>query len=181
MTPAAHAQAGAQLISLVVFALAARWYVLPWLATRSRASALTALLWVHVFRYVALQIYSAQTGGFPISADGAREIVTGDVGGAFIALCAIVLLRRQSRLAVPLVWLLTAETAYDTVMNVRGGIQEHLMGAASGVTWMVLVYFVPMVVVSTVLLVMQLVSRRGRQMDAEPHAHSSASVDGLVS
>jgi hypothetical protein len=181
MTLAQQAQGGAQLISLTVFALAARWYVLPRLGTLTRASALTALLWVHVFRYVALQIYSAQTDGFPISAGGAREIVLGDVGGAFIALCAIVLLRRGSRLAVTLVWLLVAETAYDTVMNIRGGIHEHLMGAASGVTWMVLVYFVPLVVVSTVLLVIQLVSHPSQQSDREPLSRPSVSGEGLAS
>jgi hypothetical protein len=181
MSLAEQAQGGAQLISLIVFVLAARWYVLPWLGALSRASALTALLWIHAFRYVALQIYSAQTGGFPISAGGAREIVLGDVGGAVIALCAIMLLRRRSRLAVPLVWVLVAETAYDTVMNIRGGIREHLMGAASGVTWMVLVYFVPLVVVSTVLLVVQLVSRPNPQSDREPLRRPSVSGEGLAS
>jgi len=37
--------------------------------------ALSALLWVHVFRYVALQVFSAQRDGFPISDSGALEIV----------------------------------------------------------------------------------------------------------
>jgi hypothetical protein len=61
------AQAGAQLISLFIYAMIARWYVAPWLKSRGRADALIALLWVHVFRYVALQAFSAQRDGFPIS------------------------------------------------------------------------------------------------------------------
>jgi hypothetical protein len=52
--------------------------------------------------------------------------------------------------------LLAAATAYDSVDNIRGGIHEHLMGAAGGVTWPVLVYAVPMVVVSLVLIIWQL-------------------------
>jgi len=40
------------------------------------------------------------------------------------------------------------------------------MGAASGVTWMILVYFVPMVVVSGVLMVWQLYARRGEELDS---------------
>jgi hypothetical protein len=159
------AQAGAQLVSLIVFGVIARWYVVPWLRNRSRADALIALLWVHVFRYVALQVFSAQRDGFPISSGGAMDIVLGDVAGAAMAFIAIILLRQRLRAGMALAWLLAAETIYDTVENIRGGIQEHLMGAAGGVTWFVLVYFVPMVIVSLVLIVWQLYSRRGEALD----------------
>jgi hypothetical protein len=161
------AQAGAQLISLFVFGAIARWYVVPWLQRRERADALIALLWVHVFRYVALQVFSAQRGGFPISDGGAMDIVIGDMAGAVMAFIAIILLRHRLRAGVALVWLLAAETVYDTVDNIRGGINEHLMGAAGGVTWLILVYFVPMVVVSLVLMVWQLYSRRGEALNRE--------------
>jgi hypothetical protein len=163
LTPA---QAGAQLLSLIVFASIARWHVIPWLNSRPRVDALTALLWVHVFRYVALQVFSAQHGGFPISDGGALEIAAGDVAGALMAYVAIVLLRNGSRLAVPLVWVLAAETVYDTVSNIRGGVSEHLMGAAGGVTWMILVFFVPMITVSLALIIWQLLARRGEALDA---------------
>jgi hypothetical protein len=158
------AQASAQLISLIVLIAIARWHVIPWLNSRPRADALIALLWVHVFRYVALQVFSAQHDGFPISNGGAMEIVVGDVAGAVVAFIAIALLRRRVRLAIPFVWLLAAETAYDTVTNIHGGVQEHLMGAASGVTWLILVFFVPMVVVSGVLMVWQLYSRKNEEL-----------------
>ena len=158
------AQAGAQLLSLIVFVAAARWYVVPWLKSRTRADALSALLWVHVFRYVALQVFSARHDGFPISDSGALEIVIGDVAGAAIAFAAITLLRYRVRLAIPFAWLLALETVYDTVTNIQGGVREHLMGAASGVTWMVLTYFVPMVVVSCVLHLWQLYARRGEAL-----------------
>jgi hypothetical protein len=94
------------------------------------------------------------------------EIVVGDVAGAAIAFVTIALLRYRVRLAIPLAWLLVAETAYDTVTNIHGGVREHLMGAASDTTWFVLAYFVPMVVVSTVLIAWQLYSRRHEALDA---------------
>jgi hypothetical protein len=174
MNPTVPAQAGAQLVSLVVFALAARWYAVPWLNGRPRAEALTALLWVHVFRYVALQIFSARNGGFPISATGAHEILLGDVGGAAIAFATIVLLRRGASFGVALSWLLAAETGYDTFTNIRGGVREHLMGAASGVTWMILVFFVPAVIVSAILIVWQLLSRRGEPLGRAKRAPRDA-------
>ena len=68
--------------------------------------------------------------------------------------------RRKSAAGVALTWFLVAETAIDTFLNIRGGIEEHLMGAAGGVTWMILVFFVPAVIVSIGLLAWQLVSRR---------------------
>jgi hypothetical protein len=160
VNPLAPAQAGAQLISLAVYIVIAIWYVAPWLARRERAKALIALLWLHVFRYVALQIFSAQQEGFPISIDGAMEIVIGDAAGAIIALAAIVLLRLRANAGVILTWLLVIETATDTVLNIHGGIEEHLMGAASGVVWMILVFYVPAIVVSVGLLAWQLVTRR---------------------
>jgi hypothetical protein len=114
------AQAGAQIISLAIYIAIARWYVAPWLSQRERADALIPLLWVNVFRYVALQIFAAQREGFPISMGGAMEIVIGDVGGAIIAFTAVVLLRKRSFAGVVLSWLLVAETVTDTFLNIRG-------------------------------------------------------------
>src|SRR5262249_15751911 len=158
------AQAGAQLMSLVVFSLVSGWYVVPWLKGVGRARALTAFLWVPLFRYRALQAISAQKSGFPISDGGLAEIVVGDVVGAVIALVTIAALRHRARLAIPLAWFLVAETTYDTVSNIRGGVHENLMGAASGVTWMILGFYVPMVVISLVLMAWQLYARRGETL-----------------
>lgn len=174
------AQAGAQLITLLVFITLARWHVAPWLAKRERAEALIALLWIHVFRYVALQIFVAQRDGFPISTGGALEIVIGDVGGAIIAFIAIVLLRQRAFAGAVLCWILVVETATDTFLNIRGGIEEHLMGAASGVTWMILVFFVPAIIVSIGLLVWQLISRRHEALTASPHRNNAILATGLL-
>lgn len=172
MTYLVPAQAGAQFISLFVYALIAKWYVTPWLSGLKRADAITALLWVHVFRYVALMTFSAQRDGFPISNDELFDIVIGDVAGATIALIAIFALRYRLRLGIVLAWLLAAETIFDTVTNIRGGVREHLMGAAGGTTWLVLVFFVPMVVVSVVLLLWHLSARHGEALDPSVHSQT---------
>lgn len=59
------------------------------------------------------------------------------------------------------------ESGADGKIAIAGdqGSREHLMGAASGVTRMVLTYFVPIVVVSCVLLIWQLYARRGVALD----------------
>lgn len=165
-----------QFISLLVFAAIARWYVAPWLKSLNRSSALVVLLWPHVFRYVALQAYSAQHAGFPISDAGLREIVYGDVGGAVIALTAIIALRHRSRTAIPLVWLLVITTVVDTVLNISGGIRENLFGAATGVTWMVVSFYVPMLMVCLCLTVWQLHARWGESIASSPIPAKSRAV-----
>jgi hypothetical protein len=154
----------AQLLSLVAFVTIARWYVMPWLRLQQRATALTALLWPHVFRYVALQVYSAQRAGFQISDSGANRIVYGDVGGMILALITITALRHEVRAATALVWLLVIATAIDTVLNISGGVREHLFGAVTGVTWMVVGFYVPLLMVSLGLTIWQLYSRRGEAL-----------------
>ena len=175
MTYLVPAQAGAQLISVFVYALIAKWYVAPWLSERNRADAIIALLWVHVFRYVALMAFSAQRDGFPISNDGLFEIVIGDVAGATIALLAIFALRYRARFGIVLAWLLAAETIFDTVTNIRGGVREHLMGAAGGTTWLTLVFYVPLIIVSVAVLLWQLSTRHGEALDpAIPAIHDKS-------
>jgi hypothetical protein len=160
------AQAASQLATLFILIAVARWYAAPFLAVWGRAEALIPLLWVNVFRYVALQIFAAQREGFPISMGGATEIVIGDVAGAVIAFAAIILLRRRLRAGIALSWVLAVETVIDTFLNIRGGVEEHLMGAATGVTWMILAFYVPAIIVSIGLLIWQLVTRRGEALDA---------------
>lgn len=148
-----------QLISLIVATLASAWYVIPWLKRRSRADALVPLLWVQVFRYIALQIYSSQYGGYPISDEALHHILYGDLAGAGLALLAIAALRRRSALGIGLTWLLAAETVIDVAVNVMNGRREHLFGLAHDVGWLVVTFYVPVLLVSTVLVVWQLVSR----------------------
>ena len=170
------AQVGAQLLSLVVFATMAKWYVAPWLNSRGRADALIPLLWIHAFRYIALQAFSAQRDGFPISDGGLMEIVVGDVAGSVIAFAAIVALRYRARLAIPLTWLLVVETATDTFLNIRGGMHENLMGAAGGVTWLILGFYVPLLMVGLVLIIWQLYARRGEAIDSAAGASARRSA-----
>ena len=154
------AAALASLLSFAIFALMAVWYVAPWVATQQRAEALTPLLWVHAFRHIALQIFSAQKFGFAVS-DGARDaIAAGDVIGMILAVIAIVALRYRARIAPVLIWVFVAETLFDLVSSTVAGVREQLFATASGVTWLILTFYVPLLWVSLGLIVWQLYARR---------------------
>ena len=169
------AHALAQLASLLVCVVLVAWYVAPWARLRDRADVLVPLLWVHVFRYVALQLFSAQQAGFPISDSGRDQIVYGDLAAAALAAVALVALRHRTRFAVPLAWLLVVETGVDFVRNVRNiGMREHLIPAESGVEWLITTFYVPLVLVSTGVMVWQLYTRRGEPLTV--HADAGGAI-----
>ncbi len=158
----------ASAFSLVILVLMAAWYAVPWLKSRSRADALTPLLWVHAFRYVAFQIFSAQRFGFAVSDATRNQILAGDVIGAVLAVLTIIALRKRTPIAIGLAWLFAVETALDLAMGAVAGIDEQLFETASAVTWLILAFYVPLLWVTLGLIVWQLYSRRG-----EPYLEGS--------
>jgi hypothetical protein len=156
----------ASIISFGALIAAVAWYAAPWLNARPRADALIALLWIHAFRYVALQVFSAQRVGLAVT-DGMRDqIAAGDVIGALLAFASIVALRARSRFAVPLVWLFVAETLYDLAASTVEGVREHLFETANGVTWLILTFYVPALWISLGLVAWQLFARRFEPLSA---------------
>lgn len=171
MVSLANAQIGAQLASLAVFALLAVWFAVPFLRSLERAQALIAIASIHIFRYVTLITFSAKHDGYPISDVAAFEAVGGDVVGAAIAVVAVGFLHaRWHRLGIAACWLLAFATAADFAVGIHRKALEPLWGAASGLTWFVLNFYVPLLMVSLPVLVWQLCTRYG-----EPFASSDGS------
>ena len=146
-------------ISFLVFIVLAAWYAAPWMRRQTLAVALSLPLSVHAFRYVALQIFSAQHFGFRISDRVAGEIAWGDVAGALLALAALWLLRRGSRAAVPVVWIFVVESLVDLANATASGIRERAAESAFAVTWLILDVYVAMLWVALALVIWKLVAR----------------------
>jgi hypothetical protein len=148
-----------QLITILIYAVIAWWYVAPWLRRRPLTQALTALLWVHVFRYAVLYIYVAQHEGYPISPVATEELVIGDLTGALLAIASIVALRFKWRLGLVLSWLVVAESVLDFLGATYFRISEPARADATGVWWVIFVYFGPLILVSLPLMAWQLYTR----------------------
>jgi hypothetical protein len=161
MTPASASLIATALAFLLAAAFAV-WHVVPWMRQRPVAVAISACLWVHVGRIVALQIYSARRFGFEIPLAAAQQIQWVDVVGAGLALLGIWLLRRRSAAAIPVVWLFVVETALDLAYGAVSGIRHHATDTAHDLTWVILNFYVPVLWVSTVLVAWQLVTRRNQ-------------------
>jgi len=153
-------------LSFVVYAIITLWHVIPWLRTKGRAAALAPLLWVNAFRHVALQVFSAQRAGLRAPEHLRDQIAYGDVVGMVLAVLALVALRARARIAIPLVWLFVVATAEDLVSTLVGGMREGMLGRAGGVTWLILVFYVPALWVTLALVVWQLIARRGETLDS---------------
>jgi len=147
-------------LSFIFGVTAANWYAVPWLRAHRRATALIPLLWIHALRYVAFQIFSAQAAGFDVPDDLRDRIGYGDALSAVLAFAAIAALHYRTAIGVALAWLFSAVGMVDLLLAMIGGIQAHLFAKAEGVTWLILTFYVPILWVSHVLIIWQLVSRR---------------------
>jgi hypothetical protein len=151
-------------ISLVVYSLIAIWYVVPWLKKLDKRQALTAPLWVHVFRYLALYLLVAQREGYAISEPVLKVVVIGDLSGAVLALTGIIFLRMRSRLGPIFATLVLIASIIDIIV---GSYFRSIHGQdpeATGVWWLVFVFFAPAVIVTMPLLGWQLYKRRGEAL-----------------
>jgi|SRR5215467_13414352 len=168
------AAALASVLSFLIFVIMAALYLVPWLANRQRPEALIPLLWVHAFRYVALQIFSAQQFGFAVSDATRDQIAYGDVIAAILAVISILALHYRVRMAPVLVWLFVAEATFDLVNATIAGVREQLFATASGVTWLILTFYVQLLWVSLGLIFWQLYSRRQEPLALAVRKPSSA-------
>jgi hypothetical protein len=166
-------------LAFVFVAVLAAGYAVPWMRQRPPAVAIAACLWVHVFRIVALQIFSARRFGFDVPLAAAHQIAWGDVLGACLAVLAIWLLRRPSSAAILVLWLFVIETALDLIYGTAIGIRHHATDTAHDLTWLILNFYVPMLWVTLALAVWQLVTRRTELLGSvNPESPGPAAAPG---
>jgi hypothetical protein len=152
--------------SFAIFGLATAWYAVPWLRDRQFDQAVVPLLWIHAFRYVALQLFSAQQFGFAASNSAVKEITYGDLVGAALAVASLIALRRRWSGARPLVWAFVLATVVDLGNALRVGLAESLFDTAHDVSLVILTFYVPLLWISTGLVIWLLLRPVGQQ---EPH------------
>lgn len=159
MTPTV-ASLVAAMLAFVLVALFATWYAVPWMRQRPAAAAIAVCLWVHVFRIVALQIFSARRFGFEIPLTAAQQIAWGDVVGAGLAVLGLFLLRRRTAAAVPVLWVFVIESALDLINGSILAVRYHATDTAHDLTWVILNFYVPILWGSLMLVCWQLITRR---------------------
>jgi fucose 4-O-acetylase-like acetyltransferase len=139
--------------SLVAFGLLGRWHLGPRLAATSREAALVPLLWIHVFRYAPLALYATGQVDPRVPSDVAVAIGYGDLVSAVLALLAVCALELRAPAAIPLAWVFTVVGSGDLVWATYKAVGAQLYKLYIGWNWYILNFYVPMLIVSQVMII----------------------------
>jgi hypothetical protein len=151
--------AGAALtLSFVYGVAAAGWYVVPWLQDIERTAALVPLLWVHVFRHVALQVLGSATRGFDVPPQVRDRIAYGDVATSVLAFVSLAALTYDLPFAMLLVWAFSVVGILDLVNAMVSGLRVDAFPKAFDITWLILTFYVPILWITHVLILWKLVT-----------------------
>ena len=146
-------------LSLIVYALIAKWYVWPRLTTLPLHEALVPLLFVHALRHIGTTVLV--TGVIDPATPQAFTVplAYGDLVAGLLALLCIFALRGRWSLALPLVWLFNIWGAVDLLNAAYQGIRLDAVRYALGATWYIPTFFVPALYVTHVMIFMLLLKR----------------------
>ncbi len=145
-------------LSVVTWALLARWFLAPRLAALPRDAALQPLLAVQTLRYIGLVFLAPAATGPSLSQGFAIPAALGTALAGLLALLAIAALRSRSRLAIPLTWIQTVEGVADFA-NAFAQARSAGVVAELGAAYYVPIVIVPAAIVSHVMILGLLLRR----------------------
>ncbi|HEY7038011.1 MAG TPA: hypothetical protein VID28_04125 [Methylomirabilota bacterium] len=157
------------LLSLVVYALIARWYVGPRLVSLPVGQALQPLLALHAFRHLGMVFLVPTVVGATLPPNFALAAAYGDLLAGLLALAAIVALRARAAIAMPLTWVFNVLGLLDLVNAFYQGLSHDVqLGAA----YYIPTFIVPALIV-THIMIFRLLLRHplaaGRRLPAPSH------------
>jgi hypothetical protein len=143
-------------LSLVAYALIAAWYVIPRLSGKPRETALQPLLWVHAFRMIGGTVLAPGAIAVAVPILFQKMVGYGDLITSALALLALIALRTRLTGAIALVWAVVAVGAADTINAIIQSMRYSVFAHALGVNWVIVTIYVPALLVSSVLILWQL-------------------------
>ena len=144
-------------LSLVVWGLIAKWFLAPWLETKSPHQALFWLTLPHAFRHLGMVFLVPGVVGQALPHAFAAPAAYGDLAAGVLALGALIALRTGWRGAVALVWVFNVVGTVDLLNALRHANAVPDLGAA----WFIPTFFVPLLLVTHFMIFARLL-RRGR-------------------
>jgi hypothetical protein len=142
------------LLSFVVYALVARWYVQPRLAPLPLEAALQPLLVLHALRHMGMVFLVPTVVGPALPASFAIPAAYGDLLAGVLALAAIVALRARSPIALPLTWLFNVLGLLDLINAFYQGLTHDVQ---LGPAYFIPTFIVPALVITHVMMFRMLV------------------------
>ena len=144
------------LFSLLVYSLLARWIIVPKLAPMKQNDRLFWLVLPHTSRHIGLSFLVPGLTAGELRDGFAMPTAYGDFITAILALVSLLLLKRESRLAIPLVWVTTLFGTADLLKALSNPDMVPILGT----TWYIPTMWVPLLLVSHFLTARELLSSR---------------------
>jgi len=148
------------LTSAVVFGVVAAWYVWPALTKLSRNSALTALLFVQVPRYVGMTVLVSDMIDPKLPREFLSNTAYGDLLEAALAFVSIIVLRSNWRVAIPLVWVTTTWGFLDLLNGLRNVLQINVPSFNLATLWYIYTFYAPLVLIAHLMTFWILIKSR---------------------
>ena len=147
------------IISLFVFYTLIRWYIHPRLSKQNFSDILSFLLIINVFRYLPLSLFMPGQVSelFPQYLKGV--VAYGDLASAMLALVSLFLVRRESPLARPMVWLFSMVSVLDMVIVLSLAMSEKVYQLDLGANYFTVSVYVPMLMVIQWTILQMLTSK----------------------
>jgi len=146
--------------SLLLYALLAKWFVAPRLASLPLPDALIPLFFLHAFRHVGMVFLVPAVVAPALAPAFARPAAYGDLLAAALALVAIAALRVRSPAALLLAWIANIWGTLDLLCAFYEGIR-HDVSPWLGSAWYIPTVGVPALYVAHAMIFLMLL-KRGR-------------------
>ncbi len=147
------------LMSLIVYALIAKWYVAPWLAGKPVEQALVPLIFPHAFRHIGLLFLVPGVVAAPLPPEFADPAAYGDLVSGVLAIVALLALRGGWGVALAVVWVFNVVGSVDLLYAVVRGFTVNAQ-ATMGAAWYIPTFIVPALLVTHFMVFARLLSAR---------------------
>ena len=143
------------ILSVIVFALIAKWHVTPWLSEKPIQVALGILILPHAFRHIGLTFLTPAVVSDAMPSAFATAAGYGDFISGLVAILALVALHRNWASAIGIVWVFSIVGSVDLLNALRQIEAVPHFGAA----WYIPTFLVPLLIVTHVMVFVRLVQR----------------------
>ena len=143
-------------LSLVVFALIAKWFIAPRISKLALEEALLPLVMIHVFRYTPMTLFAPGQVAADIPAKVANAIAFGDLIAGLLALIAAIFLKYRITGAIVVTWIFNIVGILDIINALAQGVGAELYKYNLGFNWYILNFYVPVLVVTHAMMLYRL-------------------------
>ena len=139
------------LTSILVYLILSYFFVLPYLKTKSRHVALTILILPHLIRHIGMTLMTpGVVVGANLNQNFARSTAIGDYITLLFAIISIIALKKKSKIAIPVAWIMNLWGFIDIILALAKGMLYQVVHDI-GPGWFIITFWVPLLLVAHIL------------------------------